>query len=129
MSYRKPVGFDPKNYKKPNTYHYGRLRYYAMQRDGDRCKLCDNEYTADNECEVHHIYRQVDRIDLALNISAVVCLCEKCHLSVVHSSENNHLQFASMFKKWINRKANKAFNEAIQPRLDSYKARLNWPEY
>ena len=128
MSYRKPEGFDKNNYKKPNSYQYERLRYYTKQRDGDRCKLCDNEYIEENECEVHHIYKQVDRPDLALDIDAVICLCENCHLSIVHSSENNHLQFASMFKKWINRKANKLYNQSIQPRLDKYKNKLGYPD-
>ena len=126
MNTRKPKGYDINAWVRASSYHLQRWAYYIKKRDGNICKLCLNECTEENEAECHHICPQSERPDLALELENGVVLCESCHLAIVHSSKSNHNQFKSMFLRWTRRKANKLFNQSIQPRLDKYKIKLGW---
>jgi len=86
-------------------------------RDNHTCVMCKEAATSRRKMHAHHINRQVDHPEQAVNISNGVCLCERCHLQIVHSTHINHKQFMINFKRWVGRKANKAFAEKYQYKL------------
>lgn len=89
-------------------------------RDNHTCVMCKESAETRSDIHAmhaHHIDRQVDKPELAVNLNNGVCLCANCHLAIVHSTHKNHRQFRVIFKRWVRRKANREFEEKYQYKL------------
>jgi hypothetical protein len=65
----------------------------------------------------HHINRKVDKPQEALDLDNGICLCQRCHMQIVHTTHKHHKRFRVIFWRWNNRKAINNFNEQYQNRL------------
>jgi hypothetical protein len=79
--------------------------------------MCKEAVDVRRKMHAHHIDRQHDHPELAVDLNNGVCLCGDCHLRVVHSTVKHHKTFRVIFKRWVRRKANKEFEDAYQHKL------------
>ena len=86
-------------------------------RDEHTCIMCEEKADSRRTMHAHHIDRRVDHPELAVDLDNGVCLCEDCHLRVVHSTHKNHKKFRVIFKRWVRRVAYRKFNEKFQHKL------------
>jgi hypothetical protein len=101
----------------PSEYYIDKWARYIKIRDNFICQMCEEKGDSRRLLHSHHIERQADKPELAVDLDNGVCLCEKCHLAIVHSTHKNHKKFRVIFKRWVRRKANMEFQEKYQNRL------------
>ena len=78
-----------------NSKAWKDTRVKVLIRDKYRCKICNSSA----KMEVHHIIPVSVNDELALDISNLITLCEKCHRRLRYKE----LVFSTLFKKLVKR--------------------------
>jgi len=123
-----------------NRYKLRKWSRLIRIRDNFTCYLCETKFDsrdakhARGNLDAHHIYpkaiynqdkdEKYAQYPYDLNNGISICrICDRrkdpgpCHQSIVHTSRHSWKKWTCMFKRWVNRKANKEFNEKYQDRI------------
>jgi hypothetical protein len=126
--------------------HEGALRrwsVYIRTRDNFTCYMCEERFDSRDSAhyrgnlDAHHIYPKAlynggvdpkyEHYPYDLNNGISLCrVCDRrkkmpgpCHQPIVHTSRDSWRKWTCMFKRWVRRKANQAFKDKYQHRIDS----------
>jgi hypothetical protein len=90
-----------------------RWSHLVRLRDASTCQVCLNK-TKTGELEAHHVRPKALYPDEAYDLDNGISICRKCHMPIVHSTDDNWKRFVYMFRNVMRRKATVAFNESNQ---------------
>ena len=84
-----------------SPYRLRKWRYAVLERDGDRCLMC-NVKPGRSRLQAHHIYPKALYPGWAYNPANGVSLCGRCHRGCVHAENSfndrgNWKRFIPMF--------------------------------
>lgn len=75
-------------------------RRKVILRDGGACVLCRKRHYAEyRNLQVHHIFKRVDRIDLAYDMNNLVSVCKRCHEELEKLEPVQQLELLGDFNK------------------------------
>jgi hypothetical protein len=92
-------------------------------RDEHICQMCEEDSMKESSTlsrrimHSHHIDPKWKYPEKALDLDNGICLCHRCHLEIVHTSEKSWKKFWIICKRHVRRVAYRAFNEKYQGRL------------
>lgn len=92
-------------------------------RDEHICWMCEEDSMKESSTltrrvmHAHHLEPKHMYPEKALDLDNGICLCHRCHLEIVHTSEKSHKKFWVIFKRHVRRVAYTAFNNKYQERL------------
>jgi predicted HNH restriction endonuclease len=92
-------------------------------RDGHVCWMCEEDSTKETSTltrrvmHAHHLDPKHLYPEKALDLNNGICLCNRCHLEVVHTTVKSHKKYRVIFKRHVRRKAYREFNEQYQYKL------------
>lgn len=82
------------------TPEWKATRRKVILRDNGCCVLClKRKFVENRGLQVHHIYKRVERIDLAYDMNNLVTLCRKCHEEVEKLPPLKQLELLGDFNK------------------------------
>lgn len=107
-----------------SEYYLNRWSRIVRIRDGHKCFLCEetadkkSSTVEDRKMHSHHIDLKSLFPEKAYNLDNGICLCNRCHYEIVHTTEKSHKKLRVVFKRHVNRKKYKEFNKKWQHKLN-----------
>ena len=105
------------------AYHLSKWSRFIRLRDGYICFLCEEDKdkqsftTAKRVMHAHHIDPKSIVPEFRFRMENGVCLCNRCHHEIIHTTEDSWKKFRQIFLEYSTRPEVKDFNERAQQRL------------
>jgi hypothetical protein len=102
-----------------NDYYLRRWSLLVRLRDDHVCFMCEERDK--HNCDAHHIYPKADYPEKAYDLDNGVAICKDCHYPIVHTSDKSWRKWTCAFKRWVNRKAHKAFQRNHEHKIQKWR--------